>query len=158
MASVGSLTVSGDGGLILASCHTHGIQCFGSRGQNEGSYHLGGTATRAVPDFAGRSIVAATSEGDLNLISRGGNVRWKSTLPRPAIALEFDAIGRFFIYGMATGEIVRVDLEGSEDDPQADVAPNAARALSAGRRGGSVRARVGSSRSRRPTKTPRPWF
>lgn len=144
MTSVGSLTVSGDGGLILASCHTHGIQRFGAEGRSEGSYHLGGTATRAVPDFAGRSLVAATLEGELTLISRGGNVRWKTTLPRPATCLEYDALGRFLIYGTATGEIVRVDLEVTDDDrssrSESDVAPDVGRAISAGRRGGSVRA------------------
>ena len=51
---IGRLTCSGDGGLILASCFTHGVQRYDLRGQNEGSYHLGGTASHAVPDFAGR--------------------------------------------------------------------------------------------------------
>ena len=69
---VGRLTCSGDGGLILASCFTHGVQRYDVRGQNEGSYHLGGTASHAVPDFAGRSNVVGTTEGELNPPESGG--------------------------------------------------------------------------------------
>ena len=39
--------------MILASCYTLGIQRFDLRGRNEGSYHLGGTVSHAVPDFPG---------------------------------------------------------------------------------------------------------
>ena len=47
-------------------------------------------------------------------MNSAGNVRWKTQLPRPAIALEFDPLGRFLIHGQSTGEIVRVDLFGRE--------------------------------------------
>jgi hypothetical protein len=114
MSNVGRLTASGEGGVVLASCFTHGIQRFDVEGQNEGSYHLGGTAAHAVPDFTGRMIAASTSEGDLAILSSGGHVRWKTGLVRPASALEVDPLGRFLIYGHATGEIVRLDLYGSE--------------------------------------------
>ena len=53
MSNVGRLTVSGDGAMILASCFTHGIQRFDLRGRNEGSYHLGGTVSHAVPGLPG---------------------------------------------------------------------------------------------------------
>jgi hypothetical protein len=112
MSNVGRLTVSGDGGMILASCFTHGIQRFDLRGRNEGSYHLGGTVSHAVPDFPGRSIAAATLEGELAIMNSAGNVRWRTRLPRPAIALEMDPLGRYVIHGHATGEIVRLDLFG----------------------------------------------
>ena len=71
MSNVGRLATSGDGGLILASCFTHGVQQHDLRGQNEGSYHLGGTAAFAVPDFAGRTIGVATLEGELAVLSPG---------------------------------------------------------------------------------------
>ena len=112
MSSVGRLAVSGDGGMILASCYTLGIQKFDLRGRNEGSYHLGGTVSHAVPDFPGRSIAAATLEGELALMNSAGNVRWRTTLPRPVTALEMDPLGRYMVYGHATGEIVRLDLLG----------------------------------------------
>ena len=112
MSSVGRLAVSGDGGMILASCYTLGIQKYDLRGRNEGSYHLGGTVSHAVPDFPGRSIAAATLEGELAVMNSAGNVRWRTTLPRPATALEMDPLGRYVVYGHATGEIVRLDLLG----------------------------------------------
>jgi hypothetical protein len=63
-----------------------------------------------VPDFPGRSIVATTLEGDLAVMNSAGNVRWRTHLTRPAIALEMDPLGRYVIYGHATGQIVRLDL------------------------------------------------
>ena len=111
MSNIGRLACSGDAGMILTSCYTHGIQRYDARGHGEGSYHLGGTAAHAVPDFAGRSIAVATTEGELSVLNSGGNVRWKTALPRPPLALEIDALGRYLIYGLATGEVVRLDLE-----------------------------------------------
>ena len=112
MSNVGRLAVTGDGAMILASCFTHGIQRFDLKGRNEGSYHLGGTVSHAVPDFPGRTIVAATLEGALAIMNSAGNVRWRTQLSRPAIALDIDPLGRYLIYGHSTGEIVRLDLFG----------------------------------------------
>ena len=118
ITGVGRLTTTGDASMILASCFTHGVQRYDAHGQNDGAYHLGGTATHAVPDFAGRVIAVATVEGELSIINAGGNVRWKSGLPRPAVALELDPLGRYLLYGHATGEIVRLDLFPSERGPE----------------------------------------
>ncbi|APW59431.1 hypothetical protein [Paludisphaera borealis] len=112
MSNVGRLTVSGDGSMILASCFTHGIQRFDLNGRNEGSYHLGGTVSHAIPDFPGRSIAAATLEGELAIMNSAGNVRWRTRLARPVIALEIDPLGRYVIHGSSTGEITRLDLFG----------------------------------------------
>jgi hypothetical protein len=125
MSNIGRLATSGDGGMILASCFTHGVQRYDQRGHNEGSYHLGGTAAHAVPDFAGRSIAVATSEGELAILNQGGNVRWKTALPRAALGLEVDALGRYVLYGLATGEITRLDLDGSKRPTKRAVAPAA---------------------------------
>ena len=119
LSNLGRLGFTGDGGIILASCFNHGVQRYDFQGQNEGAYHLGGTASHAVPDFAGRSIVVATQEGEIALLNQGGNVRWKTALPRPAIALEMDALGRYFLFGISTGEIRRVDLDPSQRPPAA---------------------------------------
>jgi hypothetical protein len=113
MSNVGRLTTTGDGGMVLASCFTHGVQRYDSSGHNDGSYHLGGTASHAIPDFAGRHIAVATVEGELAVINGAGNVRWKTVLPRPACAVELDALGRYLVYGLPTGEITRIDLEKS---------------------------------------------
>ena len=112
MSNVGRLAITGDASMILASCYTLGIQRFDQRGRNEGSYHLGGTISHAVPDFPGRTIVAATLEGELAVMNSAGNVRWRTQLPRPVSALEMDPLGRFLIHGNATGEIIRLDLFG----------------------------------------------
>jgi hypothetical protein len=143
VSSVGRLTTTGDGSIVLASCFTHGVQRYDLQGNNEGSYHLGGTAVHAVPDFAGRTIAVATLEGELSVLNSAGNVRWKTGLPRPAVALEVDPLGRYLLYGHTTGEIVRLDLYGS-DRPRAGAgsrtAPAARDVTSAGRSGtGSVR-------------------
>jgi hypothetical protein len=112
MSNVGRLALDGEATMILASCFTLGIQRFDLTGRNEGSYHLGGTVSHAVPDFPGRTIAAATLEGELALMNSAGNVRWRTMLARPVIALEIDPLGRYLIYGHATGEIVRLDLFG----------------------------------------------
>jgi hypothetical protein len=142
LSNVGRLAVDGEGGMILASCYTLGIQRFDLRGRNEGSYHLGGTVSHAVPDFPGRTIGTATLEGELAVINSGGNVRWRTELPRPVIALEVDPLGRFMIYGHSTGEIVRLDLFGGKGGRPASGAsrrPAAASGQSTGSTAGSVR-------------------
>ncbi len=121
MSNVGRLTTSGDGAMILASCFTHGIQRFDLKGRSEGSYHLGGTVSHAVPDFPGRTIAAATLEGELAIMSSAGNVRWKTRLSRPAIALEIDPLGRYVVYGHSTGEIIRLDLFGPGPTAEPDL-------------------------------------
>src|SRR5262249_16380995 len=73
VTSVGRLTTTGDASIILASCFTHGVQRFDIHGVNDGAYHLGGTATHAVPDFAGRVIAVATLEGELAILNANGN-------------------------------------------------------------------------------------
>lgn len=128
MSNVGRISTTGDGGIVLVSCYTHGIQRFDARGRNEGAYHLGGTAAHAVADFPGRTIAVATTEGELALLNSAGNIRWKTSIARGPNALEVDALGRYFIYGLPTGEIVRMNLDGGpaapasaggEDSPQA---------------------------------------
>ena len=150
LSNVGRLTTSGDGGVILASGYTHGVQRYDLRGRNEGSYHLGGTAAHAVPDFAGRVIAVATLEGELVILSPGGQVRWRTGLARPAIALEADPLGRFVIYGQATGEIVRIDLEPSRR-PAAAAGPtrptDARRSATAGTGAGAGPGPGGAARS-----------
>ncbi len=121
MSNVGRLATTGDGGVILASCFTHGVQRYDLKGRNEGAYHLGGTASHAVPDYAGRVFAVTTLEGELAVLNSGGNIRWKTVLSRPAIGLETDPLGRFLIYGQATGEITRLDLYASE---RSSVAPS----------------------------------
>ena len=135
MSNVGRLALNGEGGMILASCYTLGIQRFDLKGRNEGSYHLGGTVSHAVPDFPGRTLAAATLEGELVVMNSAGNVRWRTTLPRPVVALEVDPLGRYLIYGHATGEIVRLDLFGGKP-PQPATAPLGSR--------GGIRTRCGT--------------
>ncbi|MDQ2622426.1 MAG: hypothetical protein M3Y45_05230, partial [Actinomycetota bacterium] len=119
MSNVGRLTTTGDGSMVLASCFTHGIQRFDLDGRNEGAYHLGGTVAHAVPDYPGRTIAASTLEGELAVLNSAGNVRWRTTLARPPIALEIDPLGRFVIHGFSTGEITRLDLFGPPATRQA---------------------------------------
>ena len=107
MSNVGRLAVTGDGAMILASCFTHGIQRFDLKGRNEGSYHLGGTVSHAVPDFPGRTIVGRRWR-ESAIMKLGGQRRWRTQLSRPAIALDIDPLGRYSSTGISTGEIVRL--------------------------------------------------
>jgi hypothetical protein len=118
-SSVGRLATTGDGQMVLIACYTHGIQRYDVEGRSEGAYHLGGSAGHAVPDFAGRSIAVSTLEGELAILSGAGNVKWRTTLNRPAMALETDALGRYVVYGQATGEVVRLDLQATGRPAQA---------------------------------------
>ncbi len=138
MSGVGRLATTGDGGMILIGCFVHGVQRFDLRGQNEGAYHLGGSASMAVPDFAGRTIAVATQEGDLAILGGTGSVRWQTSLPRPAIALEVDALGRFLLYGLGSGEITRLDLQGGGQPSTRSHKPAPSIAVRPG--GGPVRA------------------
>ncbi len=144
MSGVGRLSTTGDGQMILIACFTHGVQRFGIEGRAEGAYHLGGSAGHAVPDFAGRSIAVTTLEGELAILSGAGNVKWRTTLNRPAMALEADALGRYVVYGQATGEIVRLDL-------QATGRPARATATASGN--SSSKSRIGSAQVRVPEWT-----
>lgn len=143
VSSVGRLTATGDGALILATCFTHGVQRYDFQGNNDGAYHLGGTVQHAVPDFAGRIVAVSTLEGELTLINPAGNVRWKTGLPRPALALEVDPLGRFLVHGNETGEIVRLDLYPSDrprsDPGQGSGSGTETRRVSTSSRGGKVR-------------------
>lgn len=148
VTGVGRLATTGDGSMILASCFTHGVQRFNLNGENDGAYHLGGTAIHAVPDFAGRVIAVATLEGELALLNAGGNVRWRSALPRPALALDVDPLGRYLLYGHATGEIVRLDLYAPER-PADRVRPVPSATAHAASPAGDVRGAAGGT-VRRP--------
>jgi hypothetical protein len=139
MSNVGRLAATGDGGMVLVSCYTHGVQRYDLRGHNEGSYHLGGSVAHAVPDFAGRLIAVATIEGELAILNPAGNVRWTAPSPRPAIALETDALGRYFVYGQATGEITRLDLEGSPRPAAATASAASVSAVQASPRAETIR-------------------
>lgn len=112
LSNLGRLETTGDGAVILASCYNVGVLKYDANGHNEGSYHLGGTALHAVPDFPGRLFATATQEGDVSVLNRAGNVRWKSNLGKAPIALEFDPLGRFLIHGAENGTLSCVDFEG----------------------------------------------
>jgi hypothetical protein len=148
LSNVGRLTSSGDGGMILASCYTHGVQRYDLRGHNEGAYHLGGTAAHAVSDFPGRLIAVATLEGELVILSPGGQVRWRTGLPRPATALDVDPLGRFVVYGQSTGEIVRLDLEPSSH--RASPATGTGTATGTRPAGGAAQSGAGARSIRKP--------
>ena len=84
-------------------------------------------------------------EGELALMNSAGNVRWRTTLPRAITALEMDPLGRFIVYGHATGEIVRLDLFGGP--PGQSSARPAKRAASAQASGSAVRTSSGGVRT-----------
>jgi hypothetical protein len=150
MSGVGRLATTGDGQMILLACFTHGVQRYDIEGKSEGAYHLGGSAGHAVPDFAGRSIAVSTMEGELAILSGAGNVKWRTSLKRPAMALETDALGRYVVYGQATGEVVRLDLQ-STGRPAPAV--STARSSSTSSKNGASKSRIGNASVRVPEWT-----
>jgi hypothetical protein len=56
-------------------------------------------------------------------MNSGGNVRWRTQVPRPVIALEVDPLGNYLIYGHSTGEIIRLDLFGEGREPRKAARP-----------------------------------
>ena len=131
LSSVGGMAVTGDGSAIFVASYTHGVQRFEGEGRTEGTYHVGGSATLAVPDFLGRNIAVTTMEGELSILSGSGSVRWRTKLEGSPVALGVDALGRYLLFGLATGMISKLDLHIGQDAPQ--VAP----VRSKGRAGGS---------------------
>ena len=105
LSNVGRLAVDGEGGMILASCYTLGIQRFDLRGAQRRFVSPGWHRLACRARLPGRTIATATLENELAVINSGGNVRWRTGLPRPVIALEVDPLGRYLIYGHSTGEI-----------------------------------------------------
>ena len=150
MSGVGRLALTGDGQMILLACFTHGVQRYDIEGKSEGAYHLGGSAGHAVPDFAGRTIAVSTMEGELAILSGAGNVKWRTTLKRPAMALETDALGRYVVYGQATGEVVRLDLQ-STGRPASTPAVSTARSSKNG--AANSKSRIGNASVRVPEWT-----
>jgi hypothetical protein len=147
------MATTGDGQMTLISCFTHGIQRYDLEGRSEGAYHLGGSASHAVPDYAGRSIAVATLEGELAILSGAGNVKWRTSLNRPALALETDALGRYLVYGQATGEIVRVDFQSDRPPPSSSPISASASTSRPSANQAAARSRVGTGSVRVPAWT-----
>ncbi len=116
-SNIGHLSCSGDGSMILVSCFTHGVQRYDDEGRGEGAYHLPGGVALAEPDFAGRWIAAATLEGDLALLNRAGNVRWRERVARRPKAIQLDPLSQYLIYGLETGEVTRLDFVDARNVP-----------------------------------------
>ena len=109
-STVGHLSASGDGQAILVACYNRGLERYDLDGINEGAYHLGGAVTQASVDYDHKSFAAATLEGELLLVTSGGEVLWRQMLTGPATGLCLDAAGRRLIYGQQSGEITVLDL------------------------------------------------
>ena len=124
MSNLGALESTGDGSMILTSCFNLGIQRYTAKGQNEGSYHLGGTVILAVPDFPGRCIAVASQEGQLAILNRSGNVRWRTEIECPPLGLVIDALGRYLIYGLPSGELIRLNLDSTTPKRPASSQPS----------------------------------
>ena len=167
MTSIGGLAITGDMGMILAACHTHGFSAHDGSGKNEGSYHVGGSVVRAVPDFSGRRIVAATTEGELLVLNRGGNVRWKTSPPATGCGDRRRCLGSipdsgYGRRGDSSGSIwSRVERDDSRPARGEKPAPRVGSPSAPSSRFGSRVRRVwqglpGECRSHRATTRPRP--
>ena len=53
------------------------------------------------PTSPAGSIAVRLGRGRTRVLNPAGNVRWKTGLPRPGVALETDPLGRYLIYGHA---------------------------------------------------------
>ena len=80
MSNVGRLTSNGDGGMILTSCYIHGVQRYDIRGHNEGARITSGEPQAHCSRTTRAVIAVATLEGELVILSPGGQVRWRTGL------------------------------------------------------------------------------
>ena len=89
------LATTGDGSMILIACYTHGSSAVRHRRAGGGSLSPGRIALASGARLRRPDDRGATLKGELAILSGAGNVRWRTTLNRPAIALETDALGRY---------------------------------------------------------------
>ena len=104
-ATVGGLAIDGNGEMILLSCYGYGLIRYDVDGRKEGAYRLDVTPERVATDIRGSDILVSSLEGTLTLLHYDGQVKNHRKIPSRAVGLEMDAVGRFGVLGLDTGEL-----------------------------------------------------
>jgi hypothetical protein len=106
----GSLTVTGDGSVILLACFTEGLQRYNLAGKNEGRLAVVEPCRLAALSFDGSVILAAGLSNRLLLLDRAGQLLNFYSLDRPPDAIALSPLGDRAFAALPDGRVVGLDL------------------------------------------------
>lgn len=112
-ATVGDLSISGDGKVIFLAEFAHGIQSYDARGNTLANYVVEGTPSKLSVSFFGERLVTSTVERHLYWLDADGALLWAAQTPDVVVSLHCDPLGEWFIAGFKGGRIMRLDWESS---------------------------------------------
>ena len=110
VAHVGSLAVSGDGGLAALACFTEGLQRYNVAGKNLGRLTVGEPCRLAALSFDGRQILAAGLSNRLLLLDSGGQVHGAHPLDKQPVAVVLGALADRAAAAFGDGTVLSLDL------------------------------------------------
>jgi outer membrane protein assembly factor BamB len=110
-ATVGDLSISGDGKLIFLAEFAHGIQSYDPRGNSLANYVVEGTPSRLSVSFFGERLVTCTAERYLYWLDADGALLWAAEAPDEIVSLHCDPLGEWFVAGFKSGRVMRLDWE-----------------------------------------------
>jgi hypothetical protein len=110
VAHVGSLAVSGDGGLIVLACFSEGLQRYTSAGRNLGRLAAAEPCRLASMAFDGSALLVAGLGNQIRLLDREGRARAMHPFDRPAAALALGPLGDKAVVALIEGAVIGLDL------------------------------------------------
>jgi hypothetical protein len=114
VAHVGSLAVSGDGGLIVLACFSEGLQRYAAGGRNLGRLPVEEPCRLAALSFDGGLLLAAGLGNQVRLLDQGGRSRAARPFDRPAAALALGPLGERAVVALVEGAVIGLDLREAE--------------------------------------------
>jgi hypothetical protein len=113
VAHVGSLAVSGDGGLAALACFTEGLQCYNVAGKNLGRLTVGEPCRLAALSFDGRHILAAGLSNRLLLLDGTGHTQAVHPLDKQPVGVALGALADRAVTACGDGTVLCFDLRES---------------------------------------------
>lgn len=110
-ATVGDLSISGDGKVLFLAEFAHGIQSYDARGNTMANYVVEGTPARLSVSYFGERLVVSTVERHLYWLDADGALLWAAETPDEVVSLHCDPLGEWFLAGFKSGRVVRLDWE-----------------------------------------------
>ena len=110
-ATVGDLSISGDGKVLFLAEFAHGIQSYDARGDTMANYVVEGTPARLSVSYFGERLVVSTVERHLYWLDADGALLWAAETPDEVVSLHCDPLGEWFLAGFKSGRVVRLDWE-----------------------------------------------
>ena len=110
-ATVGDLSISGDGKVLFLAEFAHGIQSFDARGNTMANYVVEGTPARLSVSYFGERLVVSTVERHLYWLDADGALLWAAETPDAVVSSHCAPLGEWFVAGFQSGRVVRLDWE-----------------------------------------------